>query len=227
MVEPHFIIFLGQSEGDKDRRLQALQKNAFPPELKDLNYTVLHADDKHLTLSMVTEALSCLPTQGAKKRLLLIRMAHKLDRRVLAGIITKFNKSCDTILILDFPETRPQEAFLAETRKAGAEVVVFKEVQAATAFDLGRAIVSGRTEEALKVLLNLLRYRDKAEKILGALFWQWERTFAEKKLESEPYRNGLKAILDADKRLKSTSSAYARESLILETLVVKLSYLAR
>ncbi|HQP91917.1 MAG TPA: hypothetical protein PLU24_04505, partial [Candidatus Omnitrophota bacterium] len=198
MVEPRLVIFLGQDDGEKDRHIQVLQKKAFPPELKDLNFTVLHADEKKLSLSEITETLSCMPISGAKKRLMVIRLAHKLDRNILAGLIKRIQRPCETILVLDFPEARPQESFLLEARKSGAEIIIFKETQSFTAFDLGRAIIAARPEESLKILANLIRYKDKAEKILGALFWQWERWFNERKIQGEAYKNGLKAILEAD-----------------------------
>ena len=93
-------------------------------------------------------------------------------------------------------------------------------------FDLGRSIMARKPDQALKTLSKLLRYREKSEKILGALFWQWERFYTDKRLAETLYRRGLKLMLEADKRLKSSASAYGRESLILEALVVKLSYLA-
>ncbi len=227
MVEPRVVIFVGKDDLQKDKRLESIQKKAFPPELKDLNFTILYADDRKVTLNVITEALSCMPTSGAKERVLVIKNSDKLDKKILSGLVINFKKTTKTIVVMDFPESKVQEDFLSEAKKAGAQVVRFKETEALTAFDLGRAITSGRTQDALKILLTLLRYKDKSEKILGAIFWQWERSHSDRSIGEDPYRKGLKIILDADKRLKSSVSTYARESLILETLVVKLAFLAR
>jgi DNA polymerase III delta subunit len=226
MVEPRIFLFLGTDEDQKQNRIDSLQKKFFPPELKDLNYTLLYADEKQLTLAAIDDVLFCLPTSGAKKRLLVIKMAHKLSRSQSAGLIEKLKKPSDTVVVLDIPQAKGTESLVDGFKKLGANIVRFKDEEAASAFDLGRAIMSRHPESALKILSVLLRYRDKAEKILGAVFWQWERSYGDRRLSDDAYGKGLKLILDADKRLKSSSSGLARQTLILEALVVKLSYLA-
>lgn len=226
MVEPRVYLFLGQDEEAKQKRIAALTKKILPPEIRDLNTTLLYADDKHLTLADISEVLACLPMAGAKKRLCVIKMAQKLSRSVGTGLLEALRRRSDTILVLDIPEVKGTEGLVEEFKKAGAQVVRFKDEEEVSAFDLGRAIVARRPESALKILSVLLRSRDKAEKIVGAVFWQWQRTFMERRFSQETYERGLKLILDADKRLKTSSSAFARETLILEALVVKLSYLA-
>ncbi|HAJ57281.1 MAG TPA: hypothetical protein DCL35_05875 [Candidatus Omnitrophica bacterium] len=227
MVEPRIFLFLGQDEDQKQDRIESLQKKFFPPELKELNFTLLYADEKQLTLADINEALFCLPTAGAKKRLLVIKMAHKLGRHESAGLKDALKNPLETVVVLDIPQAKGTEAMVEGFKKLGAQVVRFKDEEEVSAFDLGRAIISRRTEAALKILSVLLRYRDKAEKILGAIFWQWERTYSDKRLSGDVYRKGLKLILEADKRLKTSSSGPARQMLVLESLVIKLSYLPR
>lgn len=227
MVEPHLFIFLGSDEREKQKRQELLSKKMFPPDLKDLNYTVLYGDEKQLKPAELKEALTCLPTEGVKKRLVVIKTANKLSKAHQEILIQEAGAvHSRTIVILDIPETKGSEAFVSEFSKLGAEVVRFKSESASNVFDLGRAILARQPETALIILSELLLSREKAEKILGAIFWQWERLYADKRLTENVYKRGLKLLLDSDKKLKSSSSVFARENLILEALVVKLSYLA-
>jgi DNA polymerase III delta subunit len=225
MVEPRVYLFLGQDEEAKQKRIEALTRKILPPEFRDLNTTFLYADEKNLTLADIGEVLACLPMGGAKQRLCVIKRAHKLSRAAGMGLAQTLRRHSDTVLVLDFSESKGTQDLVEDLKKAGAQVVRFKDEQEVSAFDLGRAIVARRPESALKILSVLLRSRDKAEKTVGAIFWQWQRSFTEKRFSQETYKRGLKLILDADKRLKTSSSAFARETLVLEALVVKLSYL--
>ncbi len=225
MVEPRIFLFLGQDEDQKQDKIDSLLKKFIPPELKDLNYTLLHADEKDLALADINEALFCAPTHGALRRLLVIKIAHKLGRQQVAGLIESLNKPSKTVLVLDTVEAEAFDNYLDEFKRLGANIVRFKGEAQVSAFDLGRSIMGRHPESALKILSVLLKYRDKTEKILGAIFWQWERSYSDRRISDNNYRRGLKFILDADKRLKSSSSSM-RQALILETLVVKLSYLA-
>ncbi|MFH0940307.1 MAG: hypothetical protein V1840_00435 [Candidatus Omnitrophota bacterium] len=233
MVEPHVFIFLGNDELRKHEQLELLQKKLFPPDIKEFNYCLLYGDDKDLTPKGpkdLKEALSCFPQAGASKRLVVIKMAHKLSKAHQAYLLEECRIiACKTIVVLDIPGDagKASESFVGALAKAGAQVVRFAgEAAAANAFDLGRAIAARRPESALKILAGLIRYKEKAEKIIGAIFWQWERLHADRRISEENYKRGLRLISEADKRLKSSSSAFAREVLILEALVVRLSSLA-
>lgn len=226
MVESHVFIFLGSDELQKQKKIETLQKNIFPPSLKDLNYTVFYGDDKQLRPQDLKEALVCFPTGGAKKRLLLIRMAHKLNRANQACLLKELQEQQNkNVVILDVPQVQDTQEFVDAFIKIGAEVIRFKSEVSTNIFDLGRSIISREPQAALKILSRLLTDREKAEKILGVIFWQWEHSYSRKRITEEAYKKGVKLILEADKRLKSSSSAYARSTLILEALVVKLAYL--
>jgi len=231
MVEPHVFIFLGNDELRKRERLELLQKKLYPPDIKEFNYSLLYGDDKDLTPKDLKEALSCFPQAGALKRLVIVKMAHKLSKAHQACLLEACRIIADkTIVVLDMPESggKASESFVGELAKAGAQVVRFAGGPpiAANAFDLGRAIAARKPESALKILAGLIRYKEKAEKIIGAIFWQWERLHTDRRISEENYKRGLRLISEADKRMKSSSSAFAREVLILEALVVRLSSLA-
>jgi len=229
MVEPHVFIFLGNDELRKSERLELLQKKLFPPDIKEFNYCLLYGDDKGLTPKDLKEALSCFPQAGALKRLVVIKMAHKLSKAHQACLFEECqDKVCKTVVALDISANggKASESFIGVLAKAGAQVERFAgEPAAANVFDLGRAIADRRPESALKILASLVRYKEKAEKIIGAIFWQWERLHTDRRITKENYKRGLRLISESDKRLKSSSSAFAREALILEALVVRLSSL--
>lgn len=227
MVEPGVFIFVGSDELKKQERLESLQRKLFPPELKEFNHSLFYGDDKQLKPEGLKEALDSFPTEGAKGRLIVIKAAQKMSP-VLLKCLTEGLRSSEkrNVVVLDVPEAKGSEDFVEGFAKlSGAAIVRFKSDVPLNVFDLGRAITGHKPDQALKILSGLLRTREKAEKILGALSWQWERLYTDKRLSEVLYRRGLKLMLDADKRLKSSASAYARESLILEALVVKLSYL--
>lgn len=226
MVEPAVFLFLGSDESGKQKRLALLNNKLFPASLKDLNTTVLYADDKSLTPRVLKEALTSLPTQGASKRLVIIKMAHKLSRDLAACLDQTVGAATgSTVLVLDVPEVRGAEAWAGAWRKRGAEALIFKSDVAADVFGLGRAIVARQTDNALKILGDIFSGRERPEKIVGGLLWQWERSRSDRRLSEEAYAHGLKYLCEADKRLKTSSVAHRQERLILETLVVKLSCL--
>lgn len=228
MVESGVFIFLGGDELAKQKKIEDLQKKLFPANLKDLNYDLLYADEKQLKVSAFKEILSCLPTEGARKRLVVIKNAHRLTS-VLADCLGQELPKIQNkmIVVLDVPDVKAGEGFVKEFVKKGASVLRFKSEIPTNVFDLGRAMISRQPEACLKILSNLKLERQRAEKILGVIFWQWEHAYSQKALGDDAYKRGLKLILDADRRLKNSSSGVAREVLILEALVVKLSYLPR
>jgi DNA polymerase III delta subunit len=225
MVEPHVFIYLGSDESEKLDRIENLQKKLFPPDLKELNYNLYHADDKDLGVAEFKEALMALPTEGVRSRLIVIRSAHKLSGPLKAMLTEALKNNKGRVIVLDVPVSRGTEAFVSEFTKKGARVVRFKEESVPDVFALARSIVDHRPELALRILSALTKSKDKPEGIPGAIFWQWEKSRAERRFSEKVYKDGLKIIFEADKELKSSSSKFARGALILERLVVRLSYL--
>lgn len=225
MVEPHVFLYLGSDESEKLDRIDNLQKKLFPSDLKELNYNLYHADDKNLAAARFKEDLMAMPAGGAKARLIVIRSAHKLSAPLKAILTEALKSNKDRVIVLDVPVSRGTEAFVAEFTKKGARVVRFKEESAPDVFALARSIVDHKPESALKILSVLTRSKDKQEGICGAIFWQWEKSRADRRFSEKVYKDGLKIIFEADKELKSSSSKFARGALILERLVVRLAYL--
>jgi DNA polymerase III delta subunit len=228
MVAPPVHLFVGSDEMRKREKLEQIERELFPPELRDLNTTFLYGDDRRISQKDLTELFCLLPTEGARAHLLVVRMAHKLKSALRAALIADMSAaSRRTAVVVDIPESKGEEEFVRALTAVGAMIVRFKEKEARSVFDLGRAIVERRPEEALGILGELLRSRERSEKLLGGLVWQWEKFFSQKRIGPQGYGQGLKLMLDADRKLKSNVSAAAREHAILETLVVRLSFLER
>ncbi len=226
MVAASLFIFLGDDEAGKRQRIASLQKELFPPELKDFNLSIIYGDDKRLTAQSFKELLMFLPTEGAQRRLFIIKMAHKLKKPLLLCLKKNLEKMREsTVVVVDIDELKSADMFVNEFSGFNAEVVRFKMHPDLNIFDLGRAILKRQPEEALRVLSGFMQNRERTDKILGAMFWQWDNAYSKGQIAQQDYDKGLRFILEADKKLKSTSSAFARQTLILETLVVKLSYL--
>lgn len=227
MVEPRFFLFLGDDEEAKTKRLAAFCGAAFSVGFKDLNYSLLYADEKNFTPQRLSDTLFALPVGGAKQRVVFIRNAQQLTPVCLALLDRVLDQVFHHVLVvLDISEAGAGAGVAARFEKKGAEVVRFREAKPDNVFDLGRAILSSRPDAALRILKRLLQVRERPEKLIGALFWRWERSYEEKGVGEEAYRRGLRVLSDADRRLKSSSSLI-RETLILEALVVKLSYLVQ
>ncbi len=233
MVAPAAYLFVGSDELHKHEKLELIAKELFPPELRDLNATLLYGDDHQLSPQDFKECLSLLPTEGARARLLVLRMAHKLGKSLREALVRNIAaKPQKTIIVIDIPEARGDmssetQDLIRALEGAGARLVRFKEDVPLNVFDLGRCITEQQAGRALQILEELLRHRERTEKILGGLSWQWERFFSQKKIGPKGYARGVKLMLDADRKLKSSVSAYARNHAILEILVVKLSSLER
>ena len=226
MVEPHVTVFLGGEEPAKHKRLDLLQKKLFPAGLRELNTTVFYADDKDLTPSLLQEALACLPTAGASRRLVVVRSAHRLKKSVLDVLCEAARTPPSSYaVVIDVPDLKAGEKAVAALNKDGAQIVRFKSDAPPNVFNLGRAILGRRPEEALRVLAEVLADRQKPEKVMGALLWQWEKGRRDGRISREVYRKGLALMVETDRRFK-TSSARRQGQLLLELLVVKLSYLA-
>jgi DNA polymerase III delta subunit len=233
MVAPAAYLFVGSDELRKHEKLELIAKELFPPELRELNATLLYGDDRQLSPQDLKEYLSLLPTEGAGARLLVLRMAHKLGKPLREALVRNLAaKPQKTVIVVDIPETRGDASaetqdFVRALEGAGARLVRFKEEVPINVFDLGRSITERQAGRALQILEELLRHRERAEKILGGLSWQWEKFFSQKTIGPKGYTRGIKLMLDADRKLKSSVSAYARDHAILEILVVRLSSLER
>jgi len=226
MVEPPITVFLGSDEPAKQKKLELLQEKLFPASLKELNTTVFYADDKDLVPALLQESLACLPTQGAKRRLVVVRSGHCLKKDILEVLCHAARiPEAPCAVVIDVADVKAGEKAVDALNKAGARIVRFKSDAPPSVFDLGRAIMDRKPQEALKVFAGLSLERQKPEKLMGALLWQWEKGGRDRLISKEAYQKGLALMVETDRRLK-TSSARRQGQLLLELLVVRLSYLA-
>jgi hypothetical protein len=225
MVEPRAFIFVGSREPDKRQRYDLLKRQLFPSEIADLNTRIFYAEEHSWSVRDLQEAMADLPTEGARQRLVVLRNAHRADRATIAFLTQMFKDVPKSVLFLaDIPDEEEAAPFLEAWQGPGVQVVRFKGASAGPgAFDLARAILSRKPDAALGILSGLLKEKERPERILGALLWQWDRAKEERRLDEAAYKKGLGWLTEADRRLKKSAFGKRQDKAILEVLVVKLS----
>lgn len=206
-------LFIGEDELAKTEKIQSFKKQLFPPELEPFNYEVFSA--KELTLPLLKEALSRLPV-SAKGRLLVIKDALKLKDEIKECLLDRLKHWPETITVIFDLSRPPQEEnkFLSGLLKA-SRAIHFKAKEEVNAFGLARAMERKQAESALNILLELFNAGEKAERIMGALRYQ----FAKPSLNPEERKKKISLLLDTDMNIKT---GRLRPEFALEALIVKL-----
>ena len=217
------LILAGADEQTKRRRIEQIQSSCFSPEIRDFNSSLLYADDKDFSAPLLQESLAEFPCAGASGRVIVIKAAQRMTKAVQEVLIDALKEGkSSSCVILDVAEPSAATEMMDRLAAAGAKVEMSRTPIPASIFDMGRAILDRKSELALKILHRVWGERERSEKILGALFWQWEDFHSRKRMDDETYRRGLDWIQETDRRLKM-SSGHRREEMLLESLVVRLS----
>ncbi|MFC1646099.1 hypothetical protein ACFL2Y_02865 [Candidatus Omnitrophota bacterium] len=221
MVEHCAFLFIGGDEQAKKNKVNAIKSQYLDKDLRDIDFEVVYSSDKGLSPPKLDEILSYLPSNKSKKRILLIKNIESLkenNRDILIKHLKSPSKS--VIFLLDSAKLNAENPFI---RKLGpfVKTINFKSSRKMGVFDLTQAVVERKTTSALRILSKLLENREKPQSILGALFWQWDKSKDSTSLDK--FRLGLKLLLDADIRIKT---GRLDEELALEMVVIRLSYLA-
>ena len=206
-------LFIGEDELAKQEKIQAIKKQLIPPEVSSFNYEVFTA--KELSLPLLKEALCRLPV-SSKHRLLVIKDAFRLKDELQEYLLSQIKNLTAGLTIILNAGKAPQgnDSFLKEISKI-AKVISFKSPARINAFGLGRAIEQRQPDEALRILADLFKAGEKAERIVGALRYQ----FVKRSLSLEAKRKRIGLLLETDIGLKT---GRLKPELALETLIVKL-----
>ena len=212
MVAKNAYLFIGQDALSKDARLEKIKEEFLPQGLQYFNFDILHA--KELTLLTLQEKILYFPVKTSK-RIIVIRDAGHLKEDIQEFILGYLRKpSPQIILIFDIQHPDSKDGFIVQLARC-TQALRFKETTSVNTFTLGRQIESRRTNDALRVLNQLLKNGEKPERILGGLRYAGEKNAG----LSAQTKKVLKALLDCDIDIKTSR---LKADFALEKLVIRL-----
>jgi len=205
-------LFLGQDSLSKDEQLKQIKQQFFTCKAQQFNQDTLYGGE--IDLAGLQEAFLRLPAAGASQRLIVIKDAQKLDERARAYLLAYATKPLPQIvLVLDISAAGTRKDEFVNRLARLCKVFRSKEFVPADTFVLGRSINSGRPDQALKILDQLLKNGEKPERILGGLRYTWER----EALPAAAAAKRLKFMLRADMEIKTgrIKPVFALEKLVI------------
>ncbi len=205
-------LLVGQDISAKAAFLKQIKEQFLPPELRDFNFDTLYG--AKLKLSEIQERFLALPVKNTK-RLILIKDALLLDKAAESFILDFAQKpQTQIVLILDF-EHYDYKLRLIKELAPKAKMVRFQEIINPDTFTLQRQIDAKKIEQALRILNQLLRNGEAAERILGGLRYAWEK----QNVHTRESRGKLALLLACDLEIKTSR---LKVSSALEKLVIGL-----
>lgn len=201
----------------KQSILEKIKRHFLPKTIEDFNLDTLYS--KQLTLKELQERFLRLPV-NAKRRIIVIKEVQELKEDLKEFILVFAKKPLGSIiLVLDMDYCDRKDVFAQQVSKY-ARVCHFREQVRLDAFALSRAIEKKSTEQALRILNQLVQDGEKPERILGGLRFAWERQAANR-LET---KKRLKLLLNCDIDIKTGK---LKPLFALEKLVVGLCSLGK
>ena len=192
-------LLLGEGRDAKDRKIIEIKaKYLTDHSALKLDYESLHGGQ--LDPLVLKKALISLPAVS-KKRLVLIRVANKLDIHN-QEIILDFIQSghSHAVVILDSDGGEGKNSFLTKV-KAAAEVVNYGAAQRQkNTFDMTRAIESRDPAGALNILNELMQDGNHPLKLIGGMVWFWGDR--KSRLSADQFKKGLEVLQEADLNIK-------------------------
>jgi len=214
MVASSIYLFIGQDQVSKDRKIAAIKKTIFKHRIEEFNFESFYG--KELGLCELKESLNRLPID-ADKRLVVIKNIEYLSAPQKTYLVSFLKKPFQhIILILETSHLDTKDAFITSILGL-IQVYRFRTSRATNVFDLGRAISQAKTVSALNILSRLVNQQEKATRLLGGLFWQWQRDKG--RLSAVEQKRQLKIFLDTDIDIKTGK---LKPELALELLVINL-----
>lgn len=212
-------LFSGEDSLAKALKLKKLKQEAFAKEVEQFNLDILYA--RELNLAVLQEKLLCLPVK-AKKRIMVIKDAEGLKEDI-QEFITQFLKNPypQLILILDINRSDPKNRFINQVTRY-AQVCHFQEAGRIDTFSLVRYIDRRQPGYALRILHQLLRNRERPERILGGLRYSWERDIT----DALERKKRFKLLLNCDIDIKTgrLKAQFALERLVVNLCVLTESF---
>lgn len=208
-------LLLGEDSPAKDQKIADLKRKFLSSaEALEFDYEVLDGDK--LEPSTLKKALLALPAV-AKKRLIVIRTAHKLNAQNKKLVLELAQSKTDhAVLILDFPQFDHKDHFTAALNPM-AQTIPFQQAGKYNVFDMTRAISARHPVEAIQILSVLLSEGNHPLQIMGGLVWFWGKS--KDRLSVEGFKKGLLALQEADGNIKRSR---LKPEYALEVAVTKL-----
>lgn len=208
-------LLLGEDSSAKDQKIADLKRKFLPSaEALEFDYEVIDGDK--LEPSTLKKALIALPA-AAKKRMVVIRSAHKLNSQNKKMVLEFAQSGTDhAVLILDFPQSGQKDHFTAALNPM-AQTIQFQQPAKYNVFDMTRAISARRPVEAIKILSVLVSEGNHPLQIMGGLVWFWGKS--KDRLSVEGFKKGLLALQEADWNIKRSR---LKPEYALEVAVTKL-----
>jgi len=203
-------LLIGQDIAAKETQLKKIKQESLPKELQDFNLDTLYASE--INLKDVQERFLAIPLKSAK-RIIVIKDADSLDdqsRNFILAYSKKPHKQL--ILVLDFNQYDYKDEFIKEVSRH-ATSMRFKEIVNPDTFVLSRQIELRKADHALRILNQLLKNGEPAERILGGLRFAWEK----KDIAAVNAQRKLKLLLNCDVEIKTgrLKPAFALEKLVV------------
>ncbi len=208
---------IGEDPLVKDQKFAEIKKAVLTKEAVNFDYEVL--DAHKLDPDDLQKALLALPVV-AKKRLLVVRQAHKLTEKNIS-LLLKFAQTPDlkTDVVCDAPVAELKTAAFKELI-ASAKVFQSSSDKKENVFDVTKAMTARKPAEALSVLGRILSSGEHPLQILSGLLWFWGRE--KNRVSPERFQKGLKVLQETDVNIKRSR---LKPEYALEVLVVKLTSL--
>jgi len=203
-------LLIGQDIAAKETQLKKIKQESLPKELQDFNLDTLYASE--ITLKDIQERFLAIPLKSAK-RIIVIKDADSLNdqsRNFILAYSKKPHKQL--VLVLDFNQYNYKDEFIKDVSKH-ATLMRFKEIVNPDTFALSRQIELRKTDHALRILNQLLKNGEAAERILGGLRFDWEK----KDIAVANAQKKLKLLLNCDVEIKTgrLKPAFALEKLVV------------
>jgi len=208
-------LLLGKNVFAKDAKINEIkQKILLNKEALKFDYEVCHATK--CDAADLKKALMALPAL-AKKRVFLIRSAHKLNQQnkdILLGFIQQKLSHLELILDAQAPDLRTK--FWGQIART-AKTFEFGAIEEQNVFDVTRAMSRRNPKDALKILSGLLAEGIHPLKIMGGLIWFWGKE--KNHLGADKFQEGLKYLKETDLNIKRSR---LKPEFALEVLIVNL-----
>ncbi|MEW5758960.1 MAG: hypothetical protein AB1755_05795 [Candidatus Omnitrophota bacterium] len=207
-------LFIGEDELSKRKKLELIKKENLDTSLDKLNFQTVFA--KELTCVELQEYLHKYPFKD-KKIIFVIKEVEHLSQDSKKFLLEYIkNPSAHILLILDIYNFDIKDDFINKLVNCSQiKVFTFKRGFYPSVFSLGRLIDQKKTQEALCLLNELMLQRTQAQKIIGALRYQWEK----ENLNLQDRLRRFNLLLETDLAIKT---GRLTETVALEVFLIKL-----